>query len=221
MPDCLITPVVTPALPEAALSSGWVYTLLLAGGVGLGLPMGAAVVAAGALFGGVHGIAIVIAAQAIGLTVNWHLCRTWCRGWLVRRLDRNNQARWLMELTQQPISFPVLVLLRLAPLPMTLVSACCALSATNWRFYAMASTTLLLRFSLMVQAGSMGAEAISGRLSVLSALMTAAAAAAALTLAWLSGRRLRQLISQRHSPTTPLQKEVPGSRNEIENGSTR
>lgn len=51
------------------------YGLLLAGGVGLGLPMGPAVLAAGALFSGVLGLEVVVAAQVLGLTLNWHLCR--------------------------------------------------------------------------------------------------------------------------------------------------
>lgn len=208
-------------LPELSQTSAFTYALLLAGGVSLGLPMGAAVVAAGALFGGVRGAAIVILAQAIGLAINWHVCRTWCRGWLMRRLQRRKRAQWLFGLTQQSISIPVLVLLRLAPLPMTVVSACCALSSTGWRPYALASTTLVLRFALMVQFGALGADAVEGHLSVLSTVMTAVAAAATLTLTWLSSQRLKRLIRTNHNLADPLQKGVPERRRESKNGTTQ
>lgn len=178
----------------------------------MGLPMGAAVVAAGALFGGLRGTAIVILAQAIGLAINWHLCRTWCREWLMSRLEQRNRARWLLGLSQQSITFPVLVLLRLAPLPMTVVSACCALSSTDWQPYALASTTLVLRFSLMVHVGALGADAVEGHLSALTTVMTAVAASALLMLAWLSGKRLRRLIRTNHHWAEPLRKEVPQRR---------
>lgn len=207
-------------MPELSQTSAFTYALLLAGGVSLGLPMGAAVVAAGALFGGIRGAGIVILAQATGLAINWHLCRKWCRAWLMRRLQQRNQARWLFGLTQQSISFPVLVLLRLAPLPMTVVSACCALSSTSWQPYALASTTLVLRFSLMVQVGSLGADAVEGHLSALSTGMTAIAASATLTLAWLSGKRLKRLFKTNHHWADPLQMGVPQRRCESKNGST-
>lgn len=60
---------------HTAASHPVAYGLLLAGGVGLGLPKGPAVLAAGALFGGVLGLEVVVAAQVLGLTLNWHLCR--------------------------------------------------------------------------------------------------------------------------------------------------
>lgn len=60
---------------DTAASHPVAYGLLLAGGVGLGLPKGPAVLAAGALFGGVLGLEVVVAAQVLGLTLNWHLCR--------------------------------------------------------------------------------------------------------------------------------------------------
>jgi hypothetical protein len=52
-----------------------VLGVLLAAGVGLSLPCGALVVLAGALFGFAVGLVTVVLAQAIGLTINWHLCR--------------------------------------------------------------------------------------------------------------------------------------------------
>ena len=207
-------------LPELSQTSAFTYALLLAGGVSLGLPMGASVVVAGALFGGVRGSAIVILAQAIGLVINWHMCRTWFRVWLMSRLPRRTRARWIYGLTQQTISFPALVALRLAPLPMTVVSACCALSSTGWQPYALASTTLVLRFSLMVQVGALGAEAVEGHLSALKTVITAVAASATLTLAWLSGKRLKLLIRTNHDLAEPLQKGVPQRWCESKNRST-
>ena len=172
------------------------YGLLLAGGVGLGLPMGPAVLAAGALFGGVMGLAVVAVAQVVGLTINWHLCRHWCRGWIVRRVQRRHHWRWLQQACQTSLSWRSVLLLRLALLPTTLVSACCALSATDWRPYALASLALLVRFTMVVQAGALGADALAGQASAVSAALMLVAAAATAALAWLSGVRLRQCFRQ-------------------------
>ena len=51
------------------------YLLLLSAAVGLGLPSGALVVGAGALFGPGLGLLTVLLAEAIGLVINWRLCR--------------------------------------------------------------------------------------------------------------------------------------------------
>lgn len=45
---------------------------------------------------------------------------------------------------------------------MAVVSACCALSATPWRPYALSSLLLVPRFALMVQAGALGAASVRG-----------------------------------------------------------
>jgi hypothetical protein len=84
-----------------------VLGVLLAAGVGLGLPCGALVVLAGALFGSAVGLLTVVLAQAIGLSINWHLCRGVLRPRLEGRLQR-----------------PALI-------PMALVNAACALSPTT------------------------------------------------------------------------------------------
>lgn len=170
------------------------YALLLAGGVALGLPMGAAVVSAGALFGGFVGLATVVVGQAVGLVINWNLCRHWCRDWIMRRLQRRRRWHWLLRLCGSCLSWQSLLLLRLALLPMSLVSAGCAVSATAWRPYALTSLVLVLRFGLMVQAGALGVQAITGQHSTASALLTLIAVSATLVLAWLSGRRLRQRL---------------------------
>lgn len=177
-------------------SSPWIYGLLLAVGVGLGLPMGAAVVGAGALFGGLIGLVVVLVAQAVGLAFNWHLCRHWGRAWIVQRLQSRRRWQWLLTLSGTRLSWPTLLLLRLALLPMALVSACCALSATSWRPYAVTSLALVLRFALMVQAGALGVDAISGQFSIASALLTATAAVATAALAWMSGVQLRRRLKQ-------------------------
>lgn len=69
----------------AVVSHPLLYALALAGGVGLGMPMGAAVVGAGALFGGALGVGVVLLGQVIGLAINWNLCRHWYRRWIVHR----------------------------------------------------------------------------------------------------------------------------------------
>lgn len=63
----------------ALIADPLTYIAVLALGVGLGLPMGAMVVGAGVVFGGVVGVVVVAIAQAIGLVVNWNLCRHWYR----------------------------------------------------------------------------------------------------------------------------------------------
>lgn len=103
---------------------------MLAAGVGLGLPCGALVVLAGALFGSAVGLLTVVLAQAIGLTINWHLCRGVLRPRLQRWLQRRQRGRRLERLLQQPASLGLMVLLRLALIPMALVNAACALSPT-------------------------------------------------------------------------------------------
>lgn len=174
------------------------YALLLAGGVALGLPMGAAVVSAGALFGGPMGLVIVVLGQAVGLVINWNLCRHWCRDWMLHRLQRrgSRQWRWLLTLSGSCLSWQTLLLLRLALLPMTLVSAGCALSATAWRPYALTSLALVLRFGLMVQAGAIGVQAMTGHLSIASTLFALIAVLATLVLAWLSAAWLRQRLQR-------------------------
>ena len=168
------------------------YALLLAGGVGLGLPMGAAVVAAGAMFGGATGLVVVVAGQAIGLAINWNLCRHWCRARIVHRIQRQRRWKLMLSLVDARLSWRSLLLLRLALLPMALVSACCALSATGWRVYSLASTVLVLRFAVMVQIGANTAEAISGQLSIGAAVLTGITIAATAALALLSGVQLRK-----------------------------
>ena len=181
---------------DTAASHPVAYGLLLAGGVGLGLPMGPAVLAAGALFGGALGLAVVAAAQVVGLTLNWHLCRRWCRGWIVRRVQRRQRWRWLQQACHTPLSWRSLLLLRLALLPTSMVSACCALSATDWRPYALASLALLLRLTIVVQVGALGADAVSGELSSVTTALMVVAGSATAGLAWMSGSRLRKRLQE-------------------------
>lgn len=73
------------------------YVLLLSAAVGLGWPAGALVVGAGALFGPWLGLVAVLIAQAIGLLVNWWLCRGLLRPkmerWLARTPRRQESCR--------------------------------------------------------------------------------------------------------------------------------
>ena len=181
---------------HSAVSHPLAYGLLLAGGVGLGLPMGPAVLAAGALFGGARGLAVVAAAQVLGLAINWQLCRRWCRGWIVKRVQRRQRWSWLQQACHTSVSWRSLLLLRLALLPTALVSACCALSATDWRPYALASLALLVRFTMVVQAGALGADAFRGELSSVSTAVLVVAGLATAALAWISGIKVRRRFRQ-------------------------
>ena len=182
-------------LSEGAVSP-LVYVLLLAGGVGLGLPMGPVVVGAGALYGGVTGFVVVVIAQGAGLTINWHVCRHWYRDWIRRRFQSRRRWQWMLTFSNTCLPWPTLLLLRLALLPMTMVNAMCALSSTRWQPYAFTSLAMLLRFAVLVQVGALGVEAATGHLNRVSFAMTVIAAAATVALAWLSGLQLRRLMTQ-------------------------
>jgi uncharacterized membrane protein YdjX (TVP38/TMEM64 family) len=166
--------------------------------------MGAPVVAAGALFGGVLGVVVVVLGQAIGLVINWNLCRHWCRSWIVRRLQRRRGWRWLLVVIDTQLSWPTLLLLRLALLPMAPVSACCALSATAWRPYALTSLVLVLRFALMVQAGALAAATARGTASAPQQLWAVAAGVATLFAAAQVVRILRQRLKATPASTAGL-----------------
>jgi uncharacterized membrane protein YdjX (TVP38/TMEM64 family) len=188
------------AVPMEALLADSIEPLvvgvLLAGGVGLGLPCGALVVLAGALFGSAVGLLTVVLAQAIGLSINWHLCRGVLRPRLQRWLAASRRGRRLERLLQRPASLGLMVLLRLALIPMALVNAACALSPTAPRRYALACVVLLPRFALMVCAGDLGAAALRGSLSPVSLALRlvalGATGAALLLLARGVSRQLRR-----------------------------
>jgi len=148
--------------------SSVLYGLILALAVGIGLPAGALVVAAGALLGPWIGIATVLLGQALGLALNWRLCRGVLRPRMERWLDGRRRGRRLRQLLQQPADLRLLVLLRLAAIPMVLVNIGCALSPTPLRLYGIACLVLVPRFWLMVLAGSLGAEAVRGSFGPLS-----------------------------------------------------
>ena len=144
------------------------YLLLLSAAVGLGLPGGALVVGAGVLFGPWLGLLTVLLAEAVGLLLNWRLCRGLLRPKMERWLARTPKARRLEPLIGQPAGLKLLLLLRLALIPMNLVNAGCALGPTRLQPYALASLALIPRFALMVLAGATGAESLRGNLSPLS-----------------------------------------------------
>lgn len=163
------------------------YLVLLAGAVGLGLPAGALVVGAGALYGPWAGLSLVLIAEAIGLVVNWRLCRGLLRPRVTRWLEQQQHGRWrrMAQLQSSQPGVGVLVLLRLAAIPMNLVNAACALGPTPPRTYALASLMLVPRFALMVLAGGTVADAGRGGLSPLAVaarLLALLATAALLTL---------------------------------------
>ena len=173
------------------------YLALLTGAVGLGLPAGALVVAAGALYGPWLGLGVVLIAEAAGLLLNWRLCRGLLRPhvqrWLQRR-QRQGRWSWVLRLQQSELSLGVLVLLRLAAIPMTLVNVGCALGPTPARTYALASLMLVPRFALMVLAGGAAADASRGSRDPLQAAahvlaLLATAALLALLARWALRRR--------------------------------
>jgi uncharacterized membrane protein YdjX (TVP38/TMEM64 family) len=183
------------------------YLLLLSAAVGLGLPAGPLVVGAGALFGAWIGVPVVLAGEALGLALNWRLCRGLLRPRLQAWLERRRRGRRLRLLLQQPAGVRLIVLLRLAAIPMNLVNAACALGPTPLRSYALASLVLVPRFSLMVWAGSLGAQAARGALSPLALTLRAVALAATAAVLWLLARSLRRGLEpielQEAEPDTP------------------
>ena len=184
----------------------WLYLLLLSAAVGLGLPGGALVVGAGALFGPGMGLLTVLLAQAIGLLLNWRLCRGLLRPRMERWLARTPKARLLEQLIGQPAGLKFLLLLRLALIPMNLVNAGCALGPTRLQPYALASLALIPRFALMVLAGATGAESMRGNLSPLSLTARWVAVAASAAVLLVVARRL-QFSDTRNDPETSQQDE--------------
>jgi uncharacterized membrane protein YdjX (TVP38/TMEM64 family) len=184
----------------------WLYLLLLSAAVGLGLPGGALVVGAGALFGPGLGLLTVLIAQAIGLLLNWRLCRGLLRPKMERWLARTPKARRLEQLIGQPAGLKFLLLLRLALIPMNLVNAGCALGPTRLQPYALASLALIPRFALMVLAGATGAESLRGNLSPLSLTGRWVAVAASAAVLLRLARRL-QFGENRNTTETRQQEE--------------
>lgn len=184
----------------------WLYLLLLSAAVGLGLPAGALVVGAGALFGPGLGLLTVLLAQAIGLVLNWRLCRGVLRPKMERWLARTPKARRLEPLIGQPAGLKFLLLLRLALIPMNLVNAGCALGPTRLQPYALASLALIPRFALMVLAGATGAESLRGNLSPLSLTGRWVAVAASAAVLLRLARRL-QFGENRNTTETRQQEE--------------
>ena len=182
------------------------YVLLLSAAVGLGWPAGALVVGAGALFGPWLGLVTVLMAQSIGLLVNWRLCRGLLRPKMERWLARTPKARRLEQLIGQPAGLKLLLLLRLALIPMNLVNAGCALGPTRLQPYALACLALIPRFALMVLAGATGAESLRGNLSPLSLMGRCVALAASAVVVLLLGRRL-QFSDRRNDRETRQQEE--------------
>ena len=166
------------------------YGLLLAACVALGLPGGVLVVSSGVLYGGPLGLAVVLVGQAAGLVLNWQLCRGLLRPRISRWLERQRRGRRLRRLLQTPASLRLMLLLRLALIPMNLVNASCALGPTPGRTYALACLVLIPRFAVLVLAGAVGAEASHGSLSPLTIASRIVALAATAAVLLLVGRRL-------------------------------
>lgn len=156
------------------------------------MPMGAAVVSAGALFGGPLGVGVVLLGQVIGLVINWNLCRHGYRRRMAHRLRQCRRCPWLMYAIDTRLSWQTLLLLRLALVPMLVVNTCAALSATDWLPYALTSLVLVVRFTLMVQAGALGTGVIRGSLSAQHQILWLVALGATLALAAALTRRLRR-----------------------------
>jgi uncharacterized membrane protein YdjX (TVP38/TMEM64 family) len=180
-----------PLLALASIPPG-LYALVLAVAVGLGLPGGALVVGAGALFGPAIGLLTVLMGQAVGLAANWRLCRGWLRPRVQRWLARQPQGRRWQGLLQRPASLRLMVLLRLALIPMNVVNAACALGPSGPRRYALASLMLVPRFTLLVLAGELGAEAARGSVSPAALAYRAVALAATAAVLVLLAQGVRR-----------------------------
>ena len=170
------------------------YGLVLAAIVSLGLPGGPLVMAAGALFGPVLGLLVVVAGQGVGLRLNWWLCRGVLRPRVTRWIERTRRGRSLERLLHQPASLRLMVLLRLTLIPMNLVNIACALGPTPLRPYALASLALVPRFALIVWLGSLGAAAVRGSLSPLALAMRVLALAAPAAARLLVARGVRRQL---------------------------
>jgi uncharacterized membrane protein YdjX (TVP38/TMEM64 family) len=180
------------------------YLAILACAVGVGLPGAALVVGAGALYGPGIGLATVIGGEAAGLALNWRLCRGMLRPRMQRWMEGRRRGRRLRRLLQRPASLRLMLLLRLAAIPMNLVNAACALGPTPLRPYAVASLMLMPRFMLLVLVGEVGAEAVRGTVSPLT---TAAQAVALAATAWalvLLARGLRHSLQTGHQDGNQL-----------------
>jgi uncharacterized membrane protein YdjX (TVP38/TMEM64 family) len=172
----------------------WQYVSLLATMVGLGLPAGVLVVGAGALFGPWIGIPTVIAGEAIGLALNWQLCRGLLRSRIHRWVVRHRQGKWLGLLLQEPAGPGLIVLMRLAAIPMNLVNAGCALGPTRLRHYALGSLALVPRFSVMVLLGAVGAADVRGSFSPVALTMRIVALLATAAVLLVLGLGLRRKL---------------------------
>lgn len=172
----------------------WLYGALLTFAVGLGLPAGVLVVSAGVLYGPALGVLLVLIAESLGLALNWRLCRGLLRPRLQALLQRRPRGRLLQRLLQQQASLRLLVLLRLALLPMNLVNASCALLPTPLRRYAIASLALVPRFAVMVLAGAIGAEAVKGELGPWPLALRGLAVLATAAVLWRVGQGLRRSL---------------------------
>ncbi len=170
---------------------------MLATAVGLGLPAGALVVAAGALFGPVIGLLTVLTGQALGLALNWRLCRGWLRPRVQRWLGRQRRGQRLQGLLERLLHAPaslrlLLLLLRLALIPMNLVNAACALGPTPLRRYALASLMLVPRFSVSVGVGELLKEAAGGSVGPAALALRGVALVATAAVLVLLSRGLRR-----------------------------
>ena len=170
------------------------YALFLAAAVALGIPSGALVLAAGAFYKPSLGVLVVFAGQGLGLLLNWRLCRGVLRPRMTRWVERTRRGRRLERLLHQPASLRLMVLLRLALIPMNLVNIACALGPTPLRPYALASLALVPRFALIVWLGSLGAAAVRGSLTPLALGMRALALAATAAALVLVARGVRRQL---------------------------
>jgi uncharacterized membrane protein YdjX (TVP38/TMEM64 family) len=175
----------------------WLYGLILSSAVGLGLPAGALVVGAGAVFGPWLGLLTVLVAEAVGLILNWRLCRGLLRPRVERFLAHNQQTRLLAPLITQPAGLSLLILLRLALLPMNLVNAGCAAGPTNPKIYAVACLALIPRFALMVLAGATGAETIQDNLNPMVFISRCIALTASAAVLLLLAKHLQKRVSKK------------------------
>lgn len=171
----------------------FLFFFLLAGTVATGLPAVALVFFAGSIYGFAAGLSIVVAAEAVGLFLNWQLCRGLLRPRVTRWLERMQPSEWIKQALDQPIELKTLVLIRLSLIPTTIVNAVSALGPTSGLTYGIASLTLIPRFAVIVKAGALSEEMISSSDYTGTPLLRLLSLAATILLLVLLAKRLIRL----------------------------
>jgi uncharacterized membrane protein YdjX (TVP38/TMEM64 family) len=148
---------------------------------------------------------MVLIAEAVGLILNWQLCRGLLRPRVQRLLTNTRHSRLIEQLMTQPAGIRLLILLRLALLPMNLVNAGCALGPTEPKTYTLASLALIPRFALMVMAGATGAETMRKSLGPLTTTSHWIALTASMATLLLLAKQLQSRVHTKGTQMNTMQ----------------